>query len=97
MRDTIGNGEFSMPSARRTNAETNTSTDTGTLQRLSVNINSETAEKLRWYKEQKQTSITESVRRAVALLYLVEQESEGGNEILIRSKDGKSVRQLWMI
>ncbi|MFZ4145488.1 hypothetical protein ACOZDZ_33050 [Streptomyces griseoincarnatus] len=65
--------------------------------RLSVNINSETAEKLRWYKEHKQTSITETVRRAVALLHLVEQESEGGNEILIRSKDGKSVRQLWMI
>lgn len=86
-----------MPSARQTNAETTPTADTGTLQRLSVNINSETAEKLRWYKEHKQTSITETVRRAVALLHLVEQESESGNEILIRSKDGKSVRQLWMI
>ncbi|WP_210582855.1 hypothetical protein [Streptomyces sp. GESEQ-4] len=80
---------------------TDTTTDplapTGEVSRLSVNINADTAAKLRWYKDNKHISITETVRRAVALLYLVEQETEGGNEILIRSKDGKSVRQLWMV
>jgi hypothetical protein len=79
------------------NAETTPSTVQQETTRLSVNINAETANKLRWYREHKQTSITETVRRAVALLHLVEQETEGGNEILIRSKDGKSVRQLWMV
>ncbi|GHH78643.1 hypothetical protein GCM10018793_29670 [Streptomyces sulfonofaciens] len=65
--------------------------------RLSVNINAETAAKLRWYKENKGISITETIRRAVALLDLVERESASGNEVLLKSRDGKSVRQLWLV
>ncbi|GHE57614.1 hypothetical protein ABZ626_25085 [Streptomyces longispororuber] len=67
------------------------------ITRLSVNINAETAAKLRWYKEQKGISITETIRRAVALLDLVERETAGGNEVLLKSRDGKSVRQLWLV
>ncbi|MFD0140440.1 hypothetical protein ACWDWS_39940 [Streptomyces sp. NPDC003328] len=65
--------------------------------RLSVNINEDTAQKLRWYKEHKGISITETVRRAVALLDLVERETARGNEVLLKSRDGKSVRQLWLV
>ncbi|KKD02480.1 hypothetical protein [Streptomyces sp. WM6386] len=65
--------------------------------RLSVNINEDTAAKLRWYKEHKGISITETVRRAVALLELVERETADGNEVLLKSRDGKSVRQLWLV
>ncbi|MDP5317359.1 hypothetical protein ACWC9F_27545 [Streptomyces sp. NPDC001110] len=65
--------------------------------RLSVNINEETAAKLRWYKEQKGISITETVRRAVALLELVERETSTGSEVLLKSPDKKSVRQLWLV
>ncbi|MGW5124533.1 hypothetical protein ACWEQ7_10850 [Streptomyces sp. NPDC004069] len=68
-----------------------------TVTRLSVNINEDTAAKLRWYKEHKGISITETVRRAVALLELVERETASGNEVLLKSRDGKSVRQLWLV
>ncbi|MDF3291552.1 hypothetical protein [Streptomyces silvisoli] len=83
-------------------SETNAGPSAGTVDqqatRLSVNINPETAQKLRWYKEHKGISITETIRRAVALLDLVEREtSEKGNEVLLRSKDGKTVRQLWLV
>ena len=65
--------------------------------RLSVNINEETAAKLRWYKEHKGISITETVRRAIALLELVERETGKGSEVLLKSPDNKSVRQLWLV
>ncbi|MCI3931562.1 hypothetical protein [Streptomyces sp. AN091965] len=84
-----------MPADNTTETPT-TAADTQ-ITRLSVNINAETAAKLRWYKEQKGISITETVRRAVALLDLVERESAGGNEVLLKSRDGKSVRQLWLV
>lgn len=67
------------------------------LTRLSVNINGDTAEKLRWYKDHKHISITETVRRAIALLELVERETERGGELLLKSPDGKTVRQLWLV
>ncbi|MGA4850870.1 hypothetical protein ACOBQB_33225 [Streptomyces sp. G5(2025)] len=67
------------------------------ITRLSVNINEDTAAKLRWYKEHKGISITETVRRAIALLELVEKETAKGNEVLLKSQDGKSVRQLWLV
>ncbi|GAB2807521.1 hypothetical protein ACWGJ2_31740 [Streptomyces sp. NPDC054796] len=67
------------------------------ITRLSVNINEDTAARLRWYKEHKGISITETVRRAVALLDLVERETADGSEVLLKSRDGKSVRQLWLV
>ncbi|GAA5707650.1 hypothetical protein AQJ43_36760 [Streptomyces avermitilis] len=70
---------------------------TGAVTRLSVNINEDTAAKLRWQKEHKGISITETIRRAVALLDLVERETAEGSEVLLKSRDGKSVRQLWLV
>ena len=65
--------------------------------RLSVNINEETAAKLRWYKEHKGISITETVRRAIALLELVERETGKRSEVLLKTPDNMSVRQLWLV
>ncbi|MGV2919361.1 hypothetical protein [Streptomyces alfalfae] len=67
------------------------------MTRLSVNINEDTAEKLRWYKDQKNISITETVRRAIALLELVEKETIKGGKIMLKSEDGKTVRELWLV
>ncbi|MFI9204745.1 hypothetical protein [Streptomyces sp. NPDC053048] len=85
-----------MPENSTDTPTTAATTDTQ-ITRLSVNINAETATKLRWYKEQKGISITETIRRAVALLDLVERETANGSEVLLKSRDGKSVRQLWMV
>ncbi|MFF9221480.1 ribbon-helix-helix domain-containing protein [Streptomyces viridosporus] len=67
------------------------------MTRLSVNINEDTAAKLRWYKDHKNISITETVRRAIALLDLVERETAKGGEVLLKSQDGKTIRQLWLV
>lgn len=71
--------------------------DTQQVSRLSVNINEDTAEKIRVYRKQRGVSITETIRRAVAILALLNDEVTKDSEILIKSKDGKNVRQLWMI
>ncbi|MFE6165968.1 hypothetical protein ACFQ7F_44525 [Streptomyces sp. NPDC056486] len=78
-------------------ASTAAASDTTQVTRLSVNINEDTAEKLRWYKEHKNISITETVRRAIALLALVEKETSQGGDVLLKSPDGKTVRQLWLV
>jgi hypothetical protein len=70
-----------------------TSTD---AQRLNVNINDETAGTLR-RRKQTGTSHTETVHRAVALLDLLERESAQGAEILIKSPDGKTVREIHLV
>ncbi|MFF8991684.1 hypothetical protein ACF09H_17405 [Streptomyces sp. NPDC014983] len=80
-----------------TRSSAGSTTESPAVTRLSVNINEDTAAKLRWYKEHKGISITETVRRAVALLELVERETANGNEVLLKSRDGKSVRQLWLV
>ncbi|WP_030777212.1 hypothetical protein [Streptomyces sp. NRRL S-920] len=66
------------------------------MTQLSININDDTEAKLPWYAGRKGTSVTETVRRAVALLELVERETAEGGEVLLKSKDGKSVRELWL-
>jgi hypothetical protein len=78
-------------------ASTAAASDTTQVTRLSININQDTAEQLRWYKEHKNISITESVRRAIALLALVERETADGGEVLLKSRDGKTIRQLWLV
>ncbi|MFC9636632.1 ribbon-helix-helix domain-containing protein [Streptomyces mirabilis] len=89
-----------MPEKTETSATpsaTATPTTTQSVNRLSININEDTAAKLRWQKEHKGISITETIRRAVALLDLVERETAEGSEVLLKSRDGKSVRQLWLV
>ncbi|MCX4757851.1 ribbon-helix-helix protein, CopG family [Kitasatospora purpeofusca] len=64
--------------------------------RLSVNINDDTADALQRLKSEKGISITEAVRRAVALLDLVERETNKPGQpgkLQIVDYDG-AVRQL---
>ncbi|MET9116638.1 hypothetical protein [Streptomyces longwoodensis] len=84
-------------STTETHVPAGTGNQTNPVTRLSVNINEDTAAKLRWYKEHKGISITETVRRAVALLELVERETVKGSQVLLKSSDGKSVRELWLV
>ncbi|KIQ62976.1 hypothetical protein TR51_29435 [Kitasatospora griseola] len=60
--------------------------------RLSININAETEEVLKRHKK-RGISITETVRRAVALLDLVEREYESGSKIQLVDRDN-GVREL---
>ncbi|WP_225850257.1 ribbon-helix-helix protein, CopG family [Streptomyces sp. HPF1205] len=71
--------------------------DTQQVSRLSVNINQDTAEKIRVYRKRRGVSITETIRRAVAILALLDEETAKDSEVLIKSKDGKNIRQLWMV
>lgn len=57
--------------------------------KLTVNINDETADALRDLSRFRSTSITETVRRAVAVLKFIEDQQRSGKEILVR--DGKSI------
>ncbi|MEV7781328.1 hypothetical protein [Kitasatospora sp. NPDC088351] len=70
-------------------------TETKTFTRLSININSETEEVLKRHKK-RGTSITETVRRAIALLDLVERESERGSKLQLVDREG-SVRELLLL
>ncbi|WP_406154592.1 hypothetical protein OG806_49445 [Streptomyces sp. NBC_00882] len=64
--------------------------------RLSVNINSDTAEVLRRMKMEKGISITEAVRRAISLLDLLESEHEAGNKIQLVGPRGR-IREVLLL
>lgn len=59
---------------------------------LRVNINSETAAALKDLANHRSTNITETVRRAVAVLKFLEDEQRSGKEILLRN--GKNLAKL---
>jgi hypothetical protein len=63
--------------------------------RLSININSETEEVLKRHKD-RGTSITETVRRAVALLDMIYQEYSKGSRIQLVDRKGE-VRELMLL
>ncbi|KPM51921.1 hypothetical protein ACG83_30480 [Frankia sp. R43] len=63
--------------------------------RLTVNINSETAAALKEIAERRGISYTEAVRRAVAILKLVEDETQKGHTIQIN--EGKRVRDIVLV
>ncbi|MFE5680255.1 hypothetical protein ACFQ7B_35575 [Streptomyces erythrochromogenes] len=64
--------------------------------RLSVNINNDTAETLKRIKNEKGISITEAIRRSVALFDLVEREVTKGGKLQIVDRDG-GVRELLLL
>jgi hypothetical protein len=64
--------------------------------RLSININQETEEVLQKHKKERGISITETVRRAVALLDMVERESADGSKVQIVDRDGY-VREILLL
>ena len=63
--------------------------------RLSININAATATALRELAARRNVSVTEVVRRAVAISKLVEDEAAAGHVIQIL--DGKTVRELVLL
>jgi hypothetical protein len=56
-------------------------------QRLSVNINSESAEILRRVTAERGITTTEAVRRAIGLLGFFEETLKNGSKILVEDKD----------
>jgi Ribbon-helix-helix protein, copG family len=61
--------------------------------RLSVNINQDAAAALKKHSERRQVSVTETVRRAIAVYDFVEEELAKGNRIQVVEKSG-NVREL---
>jgi hypothetical protein len=55
--------------------------------RLSVNINAETSAFLREYAARKGVTITEAVRRAVAVLKFVTDETDAGNRLVAGDRE----------
>ena len=64
--------------------------------RLSVNINDDPAEALKRMKREKGISITEAVRRSVALYDLVDRETGDTGKLQIVGDDG-SVREILLL
>jgi hypothetical protein len=63
-------------------------------ERLSVNINDETAKILRNLKLKKGFTITEAVRRAVALYDLLDQEVARGGKAQLVDRNGRNARDI---
>lgn len=85
-------------------AETSTQTndakntiDRANLVRLSVNLNSETADALKELAASRGVSATEAVRRAISLYKFLEDESKSGRHIQTTDSDRSTVRELVLI
>jgi hypothetical protein len=64
--------------------------------RLNVNMNTDTAEGLRYVAEKYGITVTEALRRVVSLGYFLEKQTEDGSVVLVEDKKGKQ-NQLVMI
>lgn len=64
------------------------------LVRLNVNLNKETAAALKELAAKQNVSLTEAVRRAIAVLKFVEEEQGEGRKIQTMDPDGKNKREL---
>ena len=65
--------------------------------RLSVNMNSETAEALKELAERNQISVTEAVRRAISVAHFIEEQSRAGKSVQIEDPKTGKVRELIMM
>ncbi len=63
--------------------------------RLSINVNKETAKALKELAHNRQISVTEAVRRAVAIAKFVEDETDRGHSIHVVA--GDATRELKLI
>lgn len=61
---------------------------------LRVNINKETAEALKELKGSTGCTITELVRRSVLIYHFIHKQRMKGREILLRSRNGKKIREI---
>jgi hypothetical protein len=79
-------------------AETDAPTkkSTGTV-RLNVNLNAETANALKQIAEERQISVTEAVRRAVAVYDYIDSESRKGRRIQTSNQDREDIREFVMM
>jgi len=66
------------------------------LTRLSVNLSAETADSFRSLIKRKGLSITEGIRRAIAVWKFVEDETSRGNQLAVIEQDG-SVRKVILL
>ncbi len=64
------------------------------LVRLNVNLNKETAAALKELADKQGISLTEAVRRSIALLKFIEDEQADGRKIQTMDSDGKNKREL---
>lgn len=64
------------------------------LVRLNVNLNSETAEALKLLAEEKGSSLTEVIRRAIAVYKFVDDESRSGHRVQTVDPQTSEVREL---
>lgn len=71
-----------------------TNTTEGTLTRLNVNLNQETANALKELAQRQNISLTEAIRRAVAVLKFVDEESQQGRRIQTVDKNDEHKREL---
>jgi hypothetical protein len=68
-----------------------------TTERLSVNVSPATAKMLREIAAAKSTTVTEVIRRAVAVLKLLEDEQNEGAEVHLVRKADNTVRVVHLI
>jgi len=71
----------------KTNSET-------ALVRLNINLTKESAAALRKLADEQHISVTEAVRRAIAVLNFVQEERKEGRKIQTMDPDGKDRREL---
>lgn len=82
-------------STTATSSKTSSSSTTNTgLVRLNVNLNQETAAALKELAESQNISLTEAVRRAIAISKFVEDEQSRGRKIQTMTPQGKDKREL---
>ncbi|WP_214584360.1 ribbon-helix-helix protein, CopG family [Clavibacter michiganensis] len=72
------------------------STSTGIV-RLNVNLNAETAQALRDIAAARHISVTEAVRRAIAVYDYIEEETRSGRRVQTSDKNRENVRELVMM
>lgn len=77
-----------------TKTTTSGTTTEPALVRLNVNLNKETAAALKDITDKQGISLTEAVRRAIALLKYIDDERTQGRKIQTMDADGKNKREL---
>lgn len=68
-----------------------------TTERLSINVSPATAQTLRELAAAKSTTVTEVIRRAVAVLKLLEDEQNEGTELQLVRKSDNTTRLVHLI
>ncbi|MBM7025315.1 ribbon-helix-helix protein, CopG family [Clavibacter zhangzhiyongii] len=65
--------------------------------RLSVNLNAETAKALKHIAEERQITVTEAIRRAIAVYEYIDSEARKGRRIQTSNQDREDVREFILL